>query len=177
MAMKVKTEKKTNTISASFTVKGKYNNLGQVIITAQMKDGAFVALQQSDGSGNVVFSGVSEGMSVINRMIGTDYGDMLDLMTRAVNNRTRQRNFFQLQNSMLEGLISEDEFYKIIEENEDDYVIEEKEKPSLERVHDALILSQKIKDVNNSEDFATLFSFDSYTTDKELEKLENNGGL
>ena len=110
-------------------------------------------------------------------MIGTDYRVMLDLMTRAVNNRTRQRNYFQLQSSMLEGLISEDEFYKRIEENEDDYVVEEMEQPSLERVYDALFLSQNIKDVNNSEDFATLFSFDSISTDKELEKLENNGGL
>lgn len=168
---------KTNATSVSFTVEGKSNELGQVIMAGQMKDGTFVALQQPDGSGNVVFSGVSEGMSVINRMIGTDYRVMLDLMTRAVNNRTRQRNYFQLQSSMLEGLISEDEFYKRIEENEDDYVVEEMEQPSLERVYDALFLSQNIKDVNNSEDFATLFSFDSFSTDKELEKLENNGGL
>ena len=112
---------KTNATSVSFTVEGKSNELGQVIMAGQMKDGTFVALQQPDGSGNVVFSGVSEGVSVINRMIGTDYSVMLDLMTRAVNNRTRQRNYFQLQSSMLEGLISEDEFYKRIEENEDDY--------------------------------------------------------
>lgn len=176
MAMDVKSYK-TNATSVSFTVEGKSNELGQVIMAGQMKDGTFVALQQPDGSGNVVFSGVSEGMSVINRMIGTDYSVMLDLMTRAVNNRTRQRNYFQLQSSMLEGLISEDEFYKRIEENEDDYVVEEMEQPSLERVYDALLLSQNIKDVNNSEDFATLFSFDSISTDKELEKLENNGGL
>lgn len=175
MAMDVKSYK-TNTTSVSFTVEGKSNELGQVIMAGQMKDGTFVALQP-DGSGNVVFSGVSEGMSVINRMIGTDYSVMLDLMTRAVNNRTRQRNYFQLQSSMLEGLISEDEFYKRIEENEDDYVIEEIEQPSLERVYDALFLSQSIKDVDNSEDFATLFSFDSISTDKELEKLGNNGGL
>ena len=168
---------KTNATSVSFTVEGKSNKLGQVIMAGQMKDGTFVALQQPDGSGNVVFSGVSEGMSVINRMIGTDYSVMLDLLTRAVNNRTRQRNYFQLQSSMLEGVISEDEFYKKIEENEDDYVVEEMEQPSLERVYEALFLSQNIKDVNNSEDFATLFSFDSISIDKELEKLENNGGL
>lgn len=176
MVMEGKTYK-TNATSTSFTVEGKSNELGQVIMAGQMKDGTFVALQQPDGSGNVVFSGVSEGMSVINRMIGTDYSVMLDLMTRAVNNRTRQRNYFQLQSSMLEGLISEDEFYKRIEENEDDYVVEEMEQPSLERVYDALFLCQNIKDVNNSEDFATLFSFDSILIDKELEKLDNNGGL
>ena len=167
---------KTKVPSAVITVEGKINELGQVVMAGQMKDGSFVALQQN-GNGNVVFSGVSEGMSVINRMIGTDYGEMLELMIRAVNNRTRQRNFFQLQNSMLEGMISEEEFYKRIEESEDDFVVEEMEKPSLKRVYDALLLSQRIKDVKNSEDFATLFSFDSIAADKVLEKLESNGGL
>lgn len=175
MAMEVRNYK-AKVSTAVYTVEGKSNELGQVIMAGQMKDGAFVALQQDD-NGNVVFSGVSEGMSVINRMIGTDYSEMLELMTRAVNNRTRQRNYFQLQNFMLEGIISEEEFYKRIEENEDDFVVEEMEQPSLERVYDALLLSHKIKDVNNSEDLATLFSFDSMVTDKELVKLENNGGL
>lgn len=36
-----------------------------------------------------------------------------------------------LQNELLEGLISEDDFYKEIEEKEDEYVVEEKEAPSL----------------------------------------------
>ena len=57
MAMDVKSYK-TNATSVSFTVEGKSNELGQVIMAGQMKDGTFVALQQPDGSGNVVFSGV-----------------------------------------------------------------------------------------------------------------------
>lgn len=175
MAMEVKSYK-TRVSPATCIVEGKPNEFGQVVIEGQMKDGAFVALQQ-DGNGNVVFSGVSEGMSVINRMIGTDYSEMVELLTRAVNNRTRQRNFFQLENTMLEGMISEDDFYKRIEDNEDDYVVEEIEQPSLERVYNALLLSQSIKDVNNSEDFATLFSFESISTDKQLKEIEGNGGL
>lgn len=173
MELKTYTTKNTSSV---ITIEGQSNEYGQVIMTGQMKDGVFVAMQE-DGVGNIVFSGVSEGMSVINRMIGTDYSEMLDLMIRAVNNRTRQRNFFQLQASMFEGQISEDEFYKKIEENEDDYVVEELDSPNMEKVYNALLLSQRIKDVNTSEDFATLFSFDSIVTDKELEKLENNGGL
>lgn len=172
--MEVKTYNRAT--SKVYTVEGKSNEFGQVLMSGQMRDGAFVALQQ-DGSDNIVFSGVSEGMSVINRMIGTDYSEMFELMTRAVNNRTRQRNFFQLQNSLLEGIINEEEFYKTIEENEDDYVIEEMEQPSVERIYNALLLSQKIKNVNNSEDFANLFSFDSIVTDRHLEMLEDNGGL
>lgn len=139
-----------------------------------MRDGAFVAMQPAN-SGNVVFAGVSQGTNVINRMVGTDYAEMVDLLTRAVNNRTRQRNYFRLQNNLLEGLISEDDFYKEIEEKEDDYVIEEMEAPSPERLRHALILSQGIKDVLNSEDLSSLFSFSSEATDHELKKIEAYG--
>lgn len=152
------------------------NDHGQTLMASQLKDGSFVAVQQGS-SKNVVFAGVSEGMSVINRMIGVDYAEMQELLTRAVNNRTRQRNFFQLQNSLLEGTITEEEFYKIIEENEDDYVVEELEQPTKERLYHALYLSQGIKDVDSSEDISNLFSFDSAKTEKELEKLDANGGL
>lgn len=161
----------------TFVMKVTSDGQGQTVVSGQFNDGGtFVAMQQGD-SGDVVFAGVSEGMSVINRIIGVDYAEMQELLTRAVNNRTRQRNYFQLQNSLLDGSITEDEFYRQIEEKEDDYVVEEIEKPSQERLYHALYLSQTIKDVDNSEDLSTLFSFDSATMDKELEKLEANGGL
>lgn len=141
-----------------------------------MRDGAFVAMQTAN-SGNVVFAGVSQGTSVISRIAGVDYSEMVDLLTRAVNNRTRQRNYFRLQNNLLEGLISEDDFYKEIEEKEDDYVVEEVETPTPERLRHALILSQGIKDVQNSEDLSFLFSFSSEATDHELKKIEADGRL
>lgn len=149
---------------------------GQTIMSGLLKDGAFVALQPN-GSDNVLFAGVSEGLSVINRIVGIDYMEVQELLTRAVNNRTRQRNFFQLQNSMLSGEITEDEFYKRIEENADDYVVEEMERPTQKRLYNALYLSQSIKDVHNSEDLSNLFSFDSGTTDEELAKIEANGSI
>lgn len=149
---------------------------GQTIMSGFLKDGAFVALQPN-GSDNVLFAGVSEGLSVINRIVGIDYMEVQELLTRAVNNRTRQRNFFQLQNSMLSGEITEDEFYKRIEENADDYVVEEMERPTQKRLYNALYLSQSIKDVHNSEDLSNLFSFDSGTTDEELAKIEANGSI
>ena len=149
---------------------------GQTIMSGLLKDGAFVALQPN-GSDNVLFAGVSEGLSVIDRIVGIDYMEVQELLTRAVNNRTRQRNFFQLQNSMLNGEITEDEFYKRIEENADDYVVEEMEHPTQKRLFNALYLSQSIKDVHNSEDLSNLFSFDSGTTDEELAKIEANGNI
>ena len=86
-------------------------NNNHVVMMGQMQDGAFVAVKQADQE-KVVYAGISKGAAVINRMIGADYSEMQELLTRAVNNRTRQRNFFRLQNSMLEGQITEEEFYK-----------------------------------------------------------------
>lgn len=146
------------------------------ITMCQMHDGAFVAVKPS-GNDNIIFAGISQGSSVINRMVGADYSEMVDLLIRAVNNRTRQRNYFRLQNSLLEGLISEEDFYKEIEEKEDDYVIEEVETPTPERIRHAIMLSQGIKDIQNSEDLSTLFSFSSAVTDNELKKIEANGSL
>lgn len=147
-----------------------------IVNVGQMQDGFFVSMQPCNGN-NVYFAGISYGSSVISRMIGFNQSEIIELFTRAVNNRTRQRNYFRLQNSMLEGLISEDEFYKTIEENEDDYVVEELEEPSKERLLHAMYLSKCIKDVNNSEDLSTLFSFGSETTDNELKKIEVDGCL
>lgn len=146
------------------------------ITRCMMRDGVFVAVQPTNKD-NVVFAGVSQGNSVINRMVGVDYAGMVELLTRAVNNRTRQRNYFRLQNNLLEGLITEEDFFKEIEEKEDEYVVEEVENPSPERLRHALILSQGIKDIQNSEDLSTLFSFSSEVTDQELKKLEADGGL
>ena len=141
-----------------------------------MQDGAFVTIKQENNQ-NVYFAGISKGSSVINRMIGMDYSDITELLIRAVNNRTKQRNFFRLQNSMLEGLITEEDFYKTIEENESDYVIEEIEEPTKRRLYCAMYLCQSIMDIKNSEDLSTLFSFSSETTDKVLKLIEADGSL
>jgi len=146
------------------------------VTMCQMRDGAFVAVKPYDND-NVFFAGISQGASVISRMVGADFAEMVELLTRAVNNRTRQRNYFRLQNDLLEGVISEDDFYREIEDKEDEYVVEEKEIPSPERLRHAMILSQGIKDVQNSEDLSTLFSFSSEATDCQLKKIEADGGL
>ena len=107
--------------------------------------------------------------------MGVNYEEMMELLIRAVNNRTRQRNFFRLYNNMLEGLITEEDFYKTIEENEDDYVVEETEIPTKERLGYALYISKRIKNVDKSEELSTLFSFSSGVTDGELKMIETDG--
>lgn len=143
----------------------------ETLISGELKDGKFVAIAPHD-SDNVVFMGVSEGNSVINRIMGFDINEIKELLIRAVNNRTRQRNYFRLYSQMLEKEISEDCFYKILDEHEDDFVISEAHKPTKEQVMLALKLSAKIKDVENSEELADLFSFDSAETDRHLVDIE-----
>ena len=146
------------------------------MISANLRDGKFVAVS-NDSDNNVVFAGVSEGNAVINRMIGLDYEEVVELMTKAVNNRTRQRNYFRLYSQMCDGEITEEEFYNTIETNEDDYVVEESEIPTKERLMHALKLIKGLKDVKSSEDISTLFSFDSAETDKKLEEIDAYGCL
>lgn len=149
------------------------DELERTITFGKMEDGAFISIQSENN--NVFFAGISKGSSVINRIIGVNYEEMMELLIRAVNNRTRQRNFFRLYNNMLEGIITEEVFYKTIEENEDDYVVEEIEVPTKERLGHALYISKSIKNVDNSEDLSTLFSFSSEVTDSELKMIETNG--
>ncbi len=163
-----------NLVTCPVTVKTSATGDNATVVTlGQMQDGKFVAFTHDD-TNNVVFVGVSEGNAVINRMIGIDYAEVVELFTRAVNNRTRQRNYFRLYNQMLLNEISEEDFYATIENDEDDYVIEELETPSKERLLHALKLSKNIKDVNNSEDFSNLFSFDSVETDKQLANIKED---
>ena len=153
-----------------------YGNDASTLFSGNLKDGKFVAVSHEDGS-NVVFAGVSEGNAVINRMIGLEYEETVELMIRAVNNRTRQRNYFRLYGRMRDGEITEEEFYSAIENNEDDYVVEESEMPTKERLMLALSLCRGMKDVKSSEDVSTLFSFDSSETDRQLEEIDAYGCL
>ena len=155
----------------SVTMKVSLTGSDSAILIGDLKDGKFLALSNGVNN-NVVFAGVSEGNAVINRMVGIDYEEVVELMTKAVNNRTRQRNYFRLYSQMCDGEITEEEFYNTIEENEDDYVVEESEIPTKERLMHALKLSKGMKDVKSSEDISTLFSFDSYETDKKLEEMD-----
>lgn len=144
-------------------------------VTGLMRDGMFVA--EKIGNENYVFKGVSLGASVFERMAGVDQENIRDLLTRAINNRTRQRNYFRLYSEMLEGTVDEDDFYRILEENEDEYVIAETEAPTIDRIKAALLLSKDIMDVKSSEDISNLFSFDTEETDKCLNLIESHGSL
>ena len=117
-------------------------------------------------SGNVTaFTGVADNKAV---SIITSMDRMSQLLLRAVNNRTRERNYFRLYSQLLDKEISDDEFDKEIEENEDDYVVSNNKEADIHDIELALSLSQYIKDVKDVDDMADLFSFNNNSIRKSL---------
>lgn len=123
-----------------------------------------------DNGSHTAFAGVADN-NVVNNICFIDR--MSELLIRAVNNRTRERNYFRLCNRLLENEISEQEFDKEIEDHEDEYVVSNNEEADTADIKTALFLSRQLKDVKDVDDMADLFSFSNKSMTKSLE--ENNG--
>ena len=95
---------------------------------------------------------------------------MTNLLITAVNNRTRERNYFKKYVEMLEGVISDEELDKAIEDHEDEYVIPEDKEPTMEEIQCALEVASSLKDVYSVEDLESLFSFKPDSMQKCLTK-------
>lgn len=81
-----------------------------------------------------------------------------ELLIRAVNNRTRERNYFRKYCELLENQISDEDFDREISEHEDDYVVAQ-EGPADEKDWEiALRLAPRLKDTDYVDDIAALFS-------------------
>lgn len=96
----------------------------------------------------------------------------IDLLIQAVNNRTRERNYFRLLTKYLEQEICDEEFEKEIEENENLYVVDTSINPTDSQLRNAANLSKRIIGIDSPDDFMSLFSFSEYGTVKLL-GLEN----
>lgn len=95
----------------------------------------------------------------------------LNLLVRAVNNRTRERNYFKKYCELLDNEISEEEFDNEISNNEDEYVVPAGVDAPTDDVQTALCLSQLLKGIGSTDDFMSLFSF----TDKSVERYIEGG--
>ena len=82
-----------------------------------------------------------------------------ELLVRAVNNRTRERNFFRLYADMLEQNITEEEYSRQLEECQDEYVLPLPVEADMTDIETAVQLSRHIKGVESMDDFQSLFSF------------------
>lgn len=81
-----------------------------------------------------------------------------NMLLRAYHNRTRQYNFFKLYSDVLDGSISEEEYERELNENEDKYVLPEPEETPAADIEVAYRLSQRMKGIDSTEDFTSLFS-------------------
>lgn len=111
------------------------------------------------------FVGVAENKAL--NMV-TSIDRMSQLLIRAVNNRTRERNYFRLYNQLLEKEITEEEFDKEIDEKEDEYVVSNNEEADKNDIEIALALCSYLKDVKDVDDMADLFSFSDVSIRKSL---------
>ena len=116
------------------------------------------------------FEGVGPTESVqriVTRIVHVDR--LSELLIRAVNNRTRERNYFKKLVEFFQDEITEEEFDKEIEENENEYVITTNEIPTREDLVLACEVSNHIRDVKGVDDLSALFSFNQESMIKELE--------
>ena len=113
----------------------------------------------SYSSNKILFAGVADPES-----FALTYGSILkslDLLSDAVNNRTRERNYFKKYVELLMGDITEEEFAREIEENESLYVVQPYREASKYDLRLALDLVENggLMDVDSIDDMADLFSF------------------
>ena len=136
------------------------------IYTAYQNDGSSVIAIQDNNKDRVTFAGVANKA----RFFSISTADRLkDLMTRAINNRTRERNYFKLYCDMLGGNITEHEFDREIEQNEDKYIIKQDCDASIEDIEVALEVSPSIMDVKSPDDMAEIFSFSEKSMQKSIQ--------
>lgn len=126
------------------------------------------------GNGPVVFRGCSNGTEIIDRMTIDLNESTYKMLINAINNRTRERNYFRLYSELKDEIISEEEFERKLDSSEDDFVVCTDIIPSMEDVKKALFLSKQIKDVETSEDLSSLFSFDSKKTVDLLKEIDSS---
>ena len=117
----------------------------------------------SDGI-HTVFSGIADNKEMDFIMYSTEKA--LSLLVTAVNNRTRERNFFKKYSEFLGEEISEEEFDSEINNNEDNYVVPAGVDAPIDDIKMALHIAPLLKGINSTDDFTSLFSF----TDKSVQK-------
>lgn len=110
--------------------------------------------------GNTVFAGHTTDSALTGWVMGEIPQRLLELSASAINNRTRERNFFRLSEQLSSGEISEDEYERELDEREDEYVIKCNVRPSVLDLKIAASLAPHLMDVEDTDDLAVLFSFE-----------------
>lgn len=119
-----------------------------------------IVIKQDD---EAFFTGKTKSVLMDRFLSGEQFESAYKLLLAAINNRTRERNFFRLSEQLASGEISENIYEAEIKNNEDEYVIRCDYHPSKEELLFAIKASSFIKDVQDDDDLSVLFSFDSNT--------------
>lgn len=98
------------------------------------------------------------------------------LLIRAVNNRTRERNYFRLYCQLADKEITEEEFETEIDSNGDEYVVPSNTDAPLEDVEAALSVAPSLKGVHSTDDFESLFNIADKSVQQYIE-CSNNGSI
>ena len=117
-------------------------------------------------NGQTAFCGVSQNDAIFDRLMGQKSEKIYRMLIQAVNNRTVERDYFKLYCDLLEGIITDEEYDEKIENNPEKYVLSSDVIPTKEELCLALDLVKEIHGVENSEDLASLFSYNSIGVDK-----------
>lgn len=110
---------------------------------------------------------------ILPKVIDVLTGTREKLLVDAVNNRTRERNYYQLYSKLLENQISDDDFDREIDENPDEYVVPIDKNPSESDFYQAMQLSEHLKGTDTIGDIESLFSFKDTEVLKHCKKLTN----
>lgn len=125
-----------------------------------------VAVQDGD-SETLAFAGLIDKTKFFN----IDSSERLKkILVDAINNRTRERNYFKLYCEMLDGIITEEDFDNEIDNHEEKYMISQDKDATIEDIEIALEVSPLLMDVKDSNDMAELFSFSEKSMLKSISK-------
>lgn len=97
---------------------------------------------------------------------GEAYTEANEMLITAVNNRTKERDYFRLYCEMLDGTITEEEFMEILDNNEEDYIVDEDKEPSVSEISLALRLAKRLRGVESINDLSALFSYNPDSLEK-----------
>lgn len=140
------------------------NDSNNVSVSVSMIDNDRISMIAVSDGIHTAFAGVADNKETDFIMYSAEKA--FNLLVTAVNNRTRERNYFKKYSEFLDNEISEDDFDNEIDNNEDDYVVPAGIDASIDDVKMALHIAPLLKGIHSTDDFTSLFSF----TDKSVQK-------
>lgn len=131
-----------------------------------------VEVQFLEGPSHTTFAGTAENR-ILPTVVSVLSGTREKLLLDAVNNRTRERNYYQLYSQLLENTITDEEFDKELDNNPDDYVVPTNKIPSETELYEAFRLADIIKGIRSMGDLESLFSFNPIAVTKYCKLISN----